>query len=139
MAINIDKLKAAQERLKSHKGGGNLKMITDSERARELQKKSVEARKRNKERIESLKLFMDDFEKIGFDVGEKAPRAIDMLNHLMMKAFHDEDFEKAAELAGQLAQYQTPKKASVQQTNTDIDLKDLTDEEFEELKKELKD
>ena len=47
MAIDHDKITAARKRLQDHKGGGNLKMITDSDRARELQKKGVEARRRN--------------------------------------------------------------------------------------------
>ena len=137
MAVNLEKLKAARERMKSHKGGENLKMIDSTEMAREMQRKSVESRMRNKARIEGLKSFMSDFEKTGLELGEKSPKGVDMLNFLMMKAFHDEDFELAGSYAEKIAQYQTPKKASVHQTNTDVDLKDLSDEEFEELKKEL--
>jgi len=54
----------------------------------------------------------------------------------MKKAFMDEDFELAGMYAEKLAQYQTPKLASQQVTNTNIDLKDLSDEEFQkELEK----
>lgn len=137
MAIDINKLKAAQDRIDKLKGGKNLKMIDNTEMAREMQKKSVEARNRNKARIAGLKSFMEDFEKTGLELGDKSPQGVDMLNFLMMKAFHDEDFELAGSYAEKIAQYQTPKKASVHQTNTDVDLKDLSDEEFNRLKEEL--
>lgn len=137
MAIDLDKIKKAQERLNKHKGGNNLNMIKSSDRARELQKRSVESRKRNKERVELLKSFWEDFDKAGLKIGEDKAQGVDVLDFLLKKAIHDEDFEAAERIAGTIAQYQTPKKASIHQTNTEVDLKDLTDEEFEELKREL--
>ena len=136
MAIDHDKITAARKRLQDHKGGGNLKMITDSDRARELQKKGVEARRRNKERLQTLSGFVQDLDKIGVDVGDHAPKGIDMLRFCMVQAMHDENFELAAAYAEKVAQYETPKLASTQVTEITRDLSDLTDEEFEaELKK----
>ena len=106
-------------------------MITSSTRAKELQKKSIEARKRNKERVQGLKEFWKDFDKAGLSIGGDDVKGIDVLKFLMKKAFHDEDFELAGQYAEKIAQYETPKLASQQITQTNVDLKDLSDEEFQ--------
>jgi len=136
MAVDNAKINAAKERLKDHPGGDNLKMITDSNKAKEYQRRSVEARKRNKERIQGLKTFWKDFDKAGLEIGGDDIKGLDVLKFLMKKAIHDEDFELAGQYAEKIAQYETPKLASQQVTQTNIDLKDLSDEEFQaELKR----
>jgi len=136
MAVDNAKIAAAKERLKDHPGGDNLKMITDSNKAKEYQRRSVEARKRNKERIQGLKTFWKDFDKAGLEIGGDDIKGLDVLKFLMKKAIHDEDFELAGQYAEKIAQYETPKLASQQVTQTNIDLKDLSDEEFQaELKR----
>ena len=136
MAVDNAKINAARERLKDHPGGDNLKMITDSNKAKEYQRRSVEARKRNKERIIGLKAFWKDFDKAGLEIGGDDIKGLDVLKFLMKKAIHDEDFELAGQYAEKIAQYETPKLASQQVTQTNIDLKDLSDEEFQaELKR----
>jgi len=136
MAVDNAKIDAARERLKDHPGGDNLKMITDSNKAKEYQRRSVEARKRNKERIQGLKAFWKDFDKAGLEIGGDDIKGLDVLKFLMKKAIHDEDFELAGQYAEKIAQYETPKLASQQVTQTNIDLKDLSDEEFQaELKR----
>ena len=136
MAVDNAKINAARERLKDHPGGDNLKMITDSNKAKEYQRRSVEARKRNKERIQGLKTFWKDFDKAGLEIGGDDIKGLDVLKFLMKKAIHDEDFELAGQYAEKIAQYETPKLASQQVTQTNIDLKDLSDEEFQaELKR----
>ena len=137
MAVNKAKIAAAKERLKDHPGGDNLKMITDSNKAREYQRRSVEARKRNKERVQELRTFWKDFDRAGLGLeSDQNVKGVDVIEFLMKKAFMDEDFELAGMYAEKLAQYQTPKLASQQVTNTNIDLKDLSDEEFQkELEK----
>lgn len=136
MAVDNAKIDAARERLKDHPGGDNLKMITDSNKAKEYQRRSVEARKRNKERIIGLKAFWKDFDKAGLEIGGDDIKGLDVLKFLMKKAIHDEDFELAGQYAEKIAQYETPKLASQQVTQTNIDLKDLSDEEFQaELKR----
>jgi len=136
MAVDNAKIDAARERLKDHPGGQNLKMITNSEKAKEYQKRSVEARKRNKDRILGLKAFWKDFDKAGLEIGGDDIKGLDVLKFLMKKAIHDEDFELAGHYAEKIAQYETPKLASQQVTQTNINLKDLSDEEFQaELKR----
>ena len=136
MAVNKKKLADAQKRIDKHPGGSNLKMITSSERAKELNVKAREARKRNKERVQSLREFWNDFDKAGLEIGADDVKGVDVLKFLMKKAFYDEDFELAGQYAEKIAQYETPKLASQQITQTNVDLKDLSEEEFlAELKK----
>ena len=131
MAVNKKKIADAQKRIEKHPGGSNLKMITSSERAKELNVKAREARKRNKERIQSLREFWTDFDKAGLEIGTDEIKGVDVLKFLMKKAFYEEDFELAGQYAEKIAQYETPKLASQQVTQTNIDLKDLSDEEFQ--------
>jgi len=131
MSHDKKKYEDAQKRIDAHPGGKNLKMITSSERARELGKKSFAARQRNKERIRELKVFWKDFDKVGLKLGEDKIKGIDVLKFLMKKAMYDEDFELAGQYAEKIAQYETPKLASQQVTQTNVDLKDLSDEEFQ--------
>ena len=134
------KIEKAKERLKNHPGGENLKLINSRERALELHKKSEEAKKRNRQRVQSLKAFWKDFDKAGLTIGNDDVKGIDVLKFLMKKAFYDEDFELAGQYAEKIAQYETPKLASQQITNKNLDLKDLSDEEFQkELAKLEKD
>jgi len=137
MAVDNSKIEAAKERLKKHPGGENLKMITSSDKAKEYQKRSVEARKRNKERVQDLRTFWKDFDRAGLGLeSDQNVKGVDVIEFLMKRAFMEEDFELAGMYAEKLAQYQTPKLASQQVTNTNIDLKDLSEEEFQaELKR----
>ena len=136
--MNMDKIKAAKERLKKHSGGENLKLIDSSERARELQKKGVEARKRNQERLQMTRDFLKDIDVLADDVS-KAPKGIDVLKYCMVQAMHDGKLDLAAQYADKLAAYETPKKASVVSTNLEVDVKDLTEEELEAKLKALED
>lgn len=130
--MKADKFKT----MKPRSEGGNLVPITNREMAQEYQKRSVESRRRNKERLQTLKSFTDDLEKIGVDVGDKAPKGIDVLRFCMVQAIHDEDFDLAAQYAEKIAAYETPKLSAQQIDLTTQDLSELTEEELEaELKK----
>ena len=131
MAINKDKLDAARERLKEHPGGENLKMITNIDQAREMQKKGVAARKRNKEQRELLAALAKDVKASGEEISEVAPKGVDMLRFYMMEAHARGDYDMAATYAEKIAQYETPKLASQHITQEMIDSRDLTDEELE--------
>lgn len=134
--MDKSKLDAAKERLKTHRGGDNLVMFDSPEKAREAQKRSVESRRRNKERLQSLSGFVSDLDKIGADVGAHAPKGIDVMKFLMVQAMHDENFEVAGMYAEKIAQYETPKLSSTTSTEITRDLSDLSEEEFNaELKK----
>jgi len=125
--MKYDKIKSRKPKSE----GGNLVPITNREMAQEYQRRSVESRRRNKERLQTLKSFTDDLEKIGVDVGDKAPKGIDVLRFCMVQAIHDEDFDLAAQYAEKIAAFETPKLASQQIDVTTQDLTDLTDEELQ--------
>ena len=109
-----------------------------SETAREAQKKSVEARMANKEAREQLKMTMNEWKKYKDEVLEEADMSsIDVLKILMMKALSNDDFDTAADLAKSLAEFEQPKLARIDQTNTEVTTADLSDEELEKKLKEL--
>ena len=137
MAFNEDKLKAARERLKQHPGGENLEIIDSKEMAREYQKRSVEARKRNKLEREAVKDFMGTLKDLGEELVDVAPKGVDVMRFFMLKAMKDGDEETAGKYAEKIASYETPKLAAQEITQTNIDLKELSDEEFEIEKKKI--
>ena len=137
MTINKKKLEEAQAKIDAHPGGGNLKMITDSTRAKELSKKGAEARKRNREQREMLAALAKDVKASGEEISDIAPKGVDMLRFYMMEAHARQDYEMAASYAEKIAQYETPKLASQQITQTTIDAKDLSDEELAAKLKEM--
>ena len=116
----------------------NLKPMWTSETAKEAQKKSVEARMANKEAREQLKMTMNEWKKYKDEVLDEANMSsIDVLKILMMKALSNDDFDTAADLAKSLAEFEQPKLARIDQTNTEVKTDDLTDEELEKKLKEL--
>lgn len=115
----------------------NLRPIDSSERAREMQKKSAEAKTRNAEARKALGVTAKDMIalKDSLDLSQ-IPSAIDMLKINMLKAFESGNDDRVVELAKVLAEYEAPKLQRIDQTNVELDAKDLSDEELEaELKK----
>ena len=116
----------------------NLKPMWTSDTAREAQKNSVLARKANAEARAALKLSMSEWSKYKTEVLEETEMSsLDVLKILMMKALEAQEYDTAAEYAKTLAEFEAPKLARVDQTNTDITAEDLTDEELEEKIKTL--
>ena len=109
----------------------NLKPMWTSESAKEAQKNSVIARKANAEARAALKLTAVEFAKYKEDLKDVEISAEAMLKVLMMKAFENDDLDTAADLAKSLVEFEKPKLARVDQTNTEITAEDLTDEELE--------
>ncbi len=109
----------------------NLKPMWTSDSAREAQKNSVIARKANAEARAALKLTAVEFAKYKEDLKDVEISAEAMLKVLMMKAFENDDLDTAADLAKSLVEFEKPKLARVDQTNTEITAEDLTDEELE--------
>ena len=116
----------------------NLKPMWTSESAKEAQKNSVLARKANSEARAQLKLTMHEWKKYKTEVLDDSDMSyIDVLKILMMKALQADDFDTAADLAKSLAEFEAPKLARVDQTNTEIGAEDLTDEELAERLRSL--
>jgi len=115
----------------------NLKVITSSAMARQLQAASVESRNRNNEAIkammEEFQCSQDAVKKVLANIDIKG---VDVIRMAMMDALAKQNYEDASRYASQLSEYETPKLSRLEQTNVSK-VEDLTDEELKEiLKKE---
>jgi hypothetical protein len=106
----------------------NLKIITP-EIARENQRKSVEAKKINKEMREKFKLQAKNMQEVINELPQLD--ALGILNLGMIKALEDDDYLLAAQLAEKIAEYQKPKLQRIDQTNINRTYSELSDEELE--------
>lgn len=104
--------------------------------AAEMQRKSVASRLANKEAREKLKLTAAEL-KVDVDELTQDVSAIGVLKLSMLKAVQTEDYEEASRLAAILAEFEQPKLARVDQTNTEISTDELTDEELDAKLREL--
>lgn len=118
----------------------NLAPAFNKENAREMQLKSAASKKANNEARQALKMTAIEFSKFKEELQDVDISAEMMLKVLMMRAFDDEDMDTAADLAKALVEFEKPKLARVDQTNTEISTEDMSDEELDELlKKHMKD
>ena len=114
-----------------------LRPLTDSDKARELQAKGAEVRRANKAAREAMKLSMAEWKKIKEEVLPESMSALDILKIAMMKAVSNEDMDEVTRLAAIIAEYENPKLQRVDQTSLELSNTDLTDEELEAKIKEL--
>jgi len=107
----------------------NLKRLTP-ETARVNQVKSVEAKKANIAAREAMKLNAKHFQ----EVMEELPKlsSLDIMRMAIHKAIAEDNYEDAARYAALLAEYEQPKLARIEQTNTNRTA-DLSDEELQEI------
>ena len=115
----------------------NLTPIYGVDRARELQKKSVESRRINTERREALKMTAKEWKSLGSDIIADLPPAIDIIKIQMLQYIEEGKILEATELAKVLAEYEQPKLSRVDSINQNIDASDLSDEELEARLKSL--
>ncbi len=115
----------------------NLKPLLTSESARELQLKSAASRKANNLAREQLKLTVKQFKEFKDSFEENPVGAVDVFRILMVKALDEDDLVQAADLAKSLAEFESPKLSRIDQTNTEVSVSDLTDEELDRQLKEI--
>ena len=113
----------------------NLAPMITKENAREMQLKGAAARKANNEARAALKMTAQEFSKFKEELKDVEISAEMMLKVLMMRAFENEDNDTAADLAKALVEFEKPKLARIDQTNTEITAENLSDEELDELLK----
>lgn len=97
------------------------------------QKRSVEARKRNKAAREKLKLSVEEIKAYNDTVNREDLPALDILRALMLRAMSNEDLELAADLALKIAEYETPKKQRIETINREVETDQLSDDELDKL------
>jgi RecA/RadA recombinase len=110
--------------------------IDSSEKAREMQKNSVIARKANREARERLKLTAAEM-KVDVQELTKDVSAIGALKVLLIKYIQEGELDEAAKIATTLAEFESPKLARVDAVNTEVSADELTDEELENKLKQL--
>jgi hypothetical protein len=131
----IDKLKGTNmSEVKLGKGYNpksleNLKRITP-ETARANQLKSVVAKQANIAAREQFKLNAKNFIQVMDELPKLSP--LDVMRMAIHKAIAEDNYEDAARYAALLAEYEAPKLARIEQTNTNRTV-DLTDEELQDI------
>ena len=106
----------------------NLKPITSSDHARELQLKGAAKRAERRKALEELKISAQQMEEVGAKV---------ILQGMLENALASGDNEAAFKMASTLLEYEAP-KLQRQEVNQVTKVKELTDEELEEELAKLK-
>jgi hypothetical protein len=112
----------------NHPGLKNLISIENSDMADEYRRRSLETRRKNKEKKELAKQTIIAMK----ELGDEAPDAMAALNYVLVQAMEEGDTEQIVKVASILAEYQAPKLSRQDVTQTNIDAADLTDEELQE-------
>jgi len=107
----------------------NLKRITP-ETARANQLKSVVAKQANIAAREHFNLNAKNFIHVMDELPKLSP--LDVMRMAIHKAIAEDNYEDAARYAALLAEYEAPKLARIEQTNTNRTV-DLTDEELQDI------
>lgn len=110
----------------------NLKSIDSSEKARSMQLKSAASRKAKNTLAKKLNKSIKDWNtmKDRIDIAD-APSALDFLKFRMLELMEDGKMAEAQELAKELVEFETPKLSRVDQTNKNMDVSNLSDEDLE--------
>lgn len=110
----------------------NLKPIRDSEKAREMQRKSAASRKARNVLAKQVNKQIKEWNRIKDRVDmSDAPSALEFLKFRMIQLMEEGKYVEAQDLAKELVEFETPKLSRVDQTNKNIDVADMTDEELE--------
>jgi hypothetical protein len=109
----------------------NLKPYYSTERARAMQKKSVEARMKNKELREAMSLTVKEWKVMGTDILNELPPAIDIIKLRMIQHMQADELDEAVELAKTLAEYEQPKLQRIDGITGSFDANGMSDEELE--------
>ena len=107
-----------------------LRPIMTSDKAKEMQAKGAETRRRNKALREAMKISASEFKKIRDDVITEMPSAVDILKVQLVKAMQVEDQETIERLALALAEFEQPKLQRIDQTSLALDVGELSEEEL---------
>ena len=115
----------------------NMAPPFDSERAKAAQKKSMEVQRANREARQAMKMSMAEWKKWKEEVADQVGmNAIDIMRIQMLKSLDEGDVDTAMDLAGKIAEFETPKLARQTIVSQEVPIEELSDEELEKLKKE---
>ena len=129
-AVHAENLTDGQKRAMAHPGGENLVLFRDRASSLEAREKSQATKARRRAEIKELGLFVKALDSIGYEVSGQAPKGLDVLKLLMVKAMQSGDDAEAGRLAALVAEYEAPKLTRRDVVTTTVEAKDLTDEEL---------
>jgi len=110
----------------------NLKPITDPNKAREMQLKSAASRKAKNVLAKKINRSIKDWNKMKDKIDmSDAPSALEFLKFRMYELMEEGKMVEAQELAKELVEFEAPKLSRVDQTNKNIDMSEMSDEELE--------
>jgi hypothetical protein len=127
-----------QKRAMAHPGGENLVLFKDRASSVEAREKSQATKAKRRAEIKELGLFVKALDSIGYEVSGQAPKGLDVLKLLMVKAMQSGDDVEAGRLAAMVAEYEAPKLTRRDVVTTAVDVKDLTDDELATALQQLK-
>lgn len=99
----------------------NLRPVRTAEQARINQAKGVETKRKRKEALEALQISAKDLEEVG---------SLNIMRGLVQIHLDNLDYEGAAKLLSQIAEYEQP-KLQRQEINQTTKVKELTNEELQ--------
>jgi len=126
-------LAKARQKLNEMPGGTNLNLIDSTEKAREMQLNSAEARKKNNQAKKDAQRLLEEFKTRGDEMEALNLTGLQVLKLIMGDAIVKGDTRTAAALAAQVAEYETPKLTRQEVHSTVKDVTDLSDTELNEL------
>lgn len=126
-------LAKARQKLNEMPGGTNLNLIDSTEKAREMQLNSAEARKKNNQAKKDAQRLLEEFKTRGDEMEALNLTGLQVLKLIMGDAIVKGDTRTAAALAAQVAEYETPKLTRQEVHSTVKDVTELSDTELNEL------
>jgi len=127
---HAENLTDGQKRAMAHPGGENLVLFRDRASSLEAREKSQATKAKRRAEIKELGLFVKALDSIGYEVSGQAPKGLDVLKLLMVKAMQSGDDVEAGRLAALVAEYEAPKLTRRDVVTTTVEAKDLTDDEL---------
>lgn len=110
----------------------NLKPVRDSDKAREMQLKSAASRKAKTILAKKINKSISNWNVMKNKINiSDAPSALEFLRFRMFELMEEGKMVEAQALATELIEFETPKLSRVDQTNKNVDVSDISDEDLE--------
>ena len=115
----------------------NLRPMWDKESANAAREKGLETRRANKEMREALKMTAAEIKQTAQVLSEAGVSSVDRLRVIAAKYEEQGDLDSAVDIYKTIAEFEAPKLARVDQTNMEVGVEDLTEEELNDRIKNL--
>lgn len=117
----------------------NLRPMWDKESAAAARSKGHETRRANKALREALKVSAAEIRETAKVLEESNISSVDRLKVIAARYEEQGDLDSAVDIYKTIAEFEAPKLARVDQTNVEVGVEDLTEEELNERIKRIMD